>query len=164
MHPDDQLPRWARRFLSIICPSWLVEEIEGDLVQKYQFDIQQYGAGRARRKLVSNILRFFRPGILLRNKFSRKPNRPTMLRNYVVTAVRVSSRQRLYTLINVLGLSVGIAASLLIGIYIADEFSYDRHFGNADRIYRVAINETFKGDEILYSNSGAPLAEAMRDE
>jgi putative ABC transport system permease protein len=164
MYPDEQLPLWARRFLSIICPSWLVEEIEGDLVQKYRFDIQQYGARKARRKLISNILRFLRPGIILRNKFPRNSNRPTMLRNYIVTAVRVSSRHRLYTFINVLGLSVGLAASLLIGIYIADEFSYDRHIADADRIYRVGINETFKGDEILYSSSGAPLADAMRHE
>src|SRR5262249_1416412 len=41
---------------------------------------------------------------------------------------------------------------------------YDRNFADADRIYRVGINETFKGDEILYSNSGTPLADAMRRE
>lgn len=164
MRPDDILPPWARRFLSIICPSWLIEEIEGDLVQKYRFDIKQYGAFRARRKLISNILQFFRPGIVLRNKFSNNSNQSSMLKNYFVTAVRVSRRQRLYTFINILGLSVGLAASLLIGIYIADEFSYDRHIDDADRIYRVAINETFKGDEILYSDSGTPLADAMRRE
>jgi len=164
MRADDKLPRWARRFLSIICPQWLVEEIEGDLVQKYLFDITQYGAIKARRKLISNILTFFRPGIVLRNKFSNNINRSSMLRNYFITAVRVSRRQRLYTFINILGLSVGLAASLLISIYIADELSFDRHVADADRIYRVGINETFKGDEILYSDSGTPLADAMRKE
>ena len=164
MGPDEKLPRWAQKFLSVVCPSWMVEEVEGDLVQKYQFDIQQYGARRARRKLISNILRFFRPGVVFRNKFFHNSNRPSMIRNYILTAMRVSRRQRLYTMINVLGLSVGLAASLLIGIYIADEFSYDRNFADADRIYRVGINETFKGDEILYSSSGAPLAEGMRQE
>lgn len=164
MRPDEHLPRWASRFLRIICPSWLVEEIEGDLVQKYEFDIKYYGASKARRKLISNILQFFRPGIVFRNKLSRNPKPASMIRNYLITALRVSRRQRLYTLINVLGLSVGLAASLLIGIYIADEFSYDRHIAGADRIYRVGINETFKGDEILYSDSGAPLADAMQSE
>ncbi len=161
---EEQLPRWALRFLNLICPEHLVEEIEGDLVQKYQFDVRQYGKSRARRKLISNILRFFRPGILLRNKLPRNQHSFFMIRNYILTTLRVSNRQRLYTFINILGLSVGLAASLLIGVYIADELSYDHHIADADRIYRVGINETFKGDEILYSDTGAPLAEAMQRE
>src|SRR3954470_4570685 len=111
MKGDETLPRWARTFLSIICPTWLVEEIEGDLVQKYQFDIKQYGASKARRNLIFNILRFFRPGIIFRNKFSNH-GRSFMIQNYLLTAVRVSRRQGLYTLINILGLSVGLASSL----------------------------------------------------
>jgi len=87
-----------------------------------------------------------------------------MLKNYLITALRVSKRQKLYSIINVIGLSFGLAAALLIGIYISDELSYDRHIADAERIYRVGINETFKGDEILYSSTGSPLAEAMRKE
>jgi putative ABC transport system permease protein len=87
-----------------------------------------------------------------------------MLRNYFVTAFRILRRQKLYSFINILGLSVGLAASLLIFLYISDELRYDRHIKDAARIYRVGINETFKGDEILYSDSGAPLAEAIRTE
>jgi putative ABC transport system permease protein len=87
-----------------------------------------------------------------------------MLKNYFITALRVSKRQKLYSFINIIGLSIGLAAALLIGLYIADELSYDRHFTDADRIYRVGVNETFKGDEILYSNTSALLAEAMQKE
>ena len=165
MRPDEQtLPRWAQKFLKVVCPDYLLEEIEGDLVQKYQFDIQQYGAAQARRNLITNILGFFRPGVILRNKLSKPRGNSFMIRNYLITAIRVSRRQRLYSLINVLGLSIGLAASLLISLYIVDELSFDKHLADADRIYRVGINETFKGDEILYSDSGAPLADAMRRE
>jgi putative ABC transport system permease protein len=87
-----------------------------------------------------------------------------MLKNYLITALRVSKRQKLYSFINIIGLSVGLAAALLIGIYIADELSYDCHIADAERIYRVGINETFKGDEILYSNTSALLADAMQKE
>jgi putative ABC transport system permease protein len=161
---EHTLPRWAQRFLKTICPDYLLEEIEGDLLQKYQFDIAHYGEYKARRKLITNILRFLRPGILLRKKFSRRSNQSSMFRNYLLTTLRVSRRQRLYTFINILGLSVGLSASLLIGVYIADELSYDRHIVNADRIHRAGVNETFKGDEILYSSAGTPLADAMRRE
>ncbi|HMJ67922.1 MAG TPA: ABC transporter permease [Cyclobacteriaceae bacterium] len=163
-HEDDTLPGWARGFLKIVCPDHFLEEIEGDLVQKYEFDIQQYGFSRARRKLFWNIFRFLRPGIFMRSRFSFQSNPFIMLRNYIVTALRVSRRQGLYAFINVLGLSLGLSVTLLIGIYISDELSYDRHIPDAERIFRVGINETFKGDEILYSDTGAPLAETMRQE
>jgi putative ABC transport system permease protein len=87
-----------------------------------------------------------------------------MLKNYFLTALRVAERQKLYSFINVFGLSIGLASALLIGVYIADELSYDRHIPDAGRIYRVGVNETFKGDEILYSSSCSPLADAMRNE
>jgi putative ABC transport system permease protein len=161
---DDNLPKWSRRFLKAICPDYLREEIEGDLLQKYKFDIDQYGERRARKKLIWNILSFFHPGIFLRNKFSLQLNQTIMLKNYLITALRVSKRQKVYSFINVIGLSVGLSSALLIGIYIADEVSYDRHIADAERIYRVGINETFKGDEILYSDTPAPLADAMRRE
>lgn len=161
---EEILPGWARRFLRIVCPDYLLEEIEGDLVQKYEFDIGQYGLRKARRKLITNILRFLRPGILMRNKFSSQPTNMIMLRNYLVTALRVSRRQGLYAFINIFGLSLGLSVSLLIAIYVIEEFSYDKFIPDAERIYRVGVNETFKGDEILYAGSGVPLADAMRRE
>ena len=163
-HGDNNLPKWSRRFLKTICPDYLLEEIEGDLLQKYRFDTDLCGEGSARKKLIWNILRFFHPAILLRNKFSFRLNQTIMLKNYLITALRVSKQQKLYSFINVIGLSFGFASALLIGIYIADEVSYDRHVGDAERIYRVGINETFKGDEILYSSTSAPLADAMQKE
>lgn len=87
-----------------------------------------------------------------------------MIRNYLITALRVSRRQSLYAFINIFGLSLGLSVTLLIGIYIADEMSYDKFIPDAERIYRVGVNETFKGDEILYAGTGAPLANAMRSE
>lgn len=158
------LPGWAQRFLRLVCPDYLVEEIEGDLVQKYEFDIREYGSRRARRKLFWNIFRFLRPGIFSRKKFSSQPTQFSMIRNYLVTALRVSRKQSLYAFINIFGLSLGLSVTLLIGLYISDELSYDRYIPDAERIYRVGVNETFKGDEILYSSTGAPLADAMRRE
>lgn len=161
---DNNLPDWSRRFLKTVCPEYLLEEIEGDLLQKYQFDIHRYGKGKAHKKLIWNTLRFLHPAILVRKRSSFRLNHTIMLKNYFITALRVSQRQKLYSFINVVGLSMGLTAALLIGIYINDELSYDRHIPDAERIYRVGVNETFKGDEILYSSTSAPLADAMRNE
>src|SRR6185369_3147749 len=61
-----------------------------------------------------------------------------MIKNYFKIAWRISSRKPVYTLINVFGISIGIAVCLLIGLYIQNELNYDRYHRNSDRIYRIA--------------------------
>src|SRR5688572_21547711 len=60
-----------------------------------------------------------------------------MLRNYLTVAFRNISKDKFYSLINVFGLTLGIASCIFITIYINDEISYDRFNTKADRIYRV---------------------------
>ena len=68
-----------------------------------------------------------------------------MLLNYLKTALRLMLRQRLYTAINIVGLSVGFACSLLILTYIQHEFSYEAFNDRADRLYLV-----MKGNGVAY--------------
>ena len=75
-------PVLAITFLKWFCPYHLYEEIEGDLLQKFHRDLSpdhsqwsdDYRIKRARRRLVWNTIRFFRPGIILRNEFSIELN------------------------------------------------------------------------------------------
>ena len=60
-----------------------------------------------------------------------------MLKNIVLTALRNLARNKLYTLINLLGLATGIACFVLIGLYVQYQRSFDRSVPNADRVYRV---------------------------
>jgi putative ABC transport system permease protein len=60
-----------------------------------------------------------------------------MWKNYLKTALRNFERHRVYTAINVLGLTVGLAFFILIGLYVRGELGYDRFHENRDRIYRV---------------------------
>ena len=62
-----------------------------------------------------------------------------MIRNYLKIAFRRLQRTRLYTLINLFGLTVGITSCLLIGLFIINELSYDRFNVNADRIVRMTM-------------------------
>src|SRR5689334_16927854 len=110
----NRLIKWSFYFLRWICPAYLVEEIEGDLIQRYDRDASKLGTRKAKQKMLWSMIRFFRPGIVLRNKFSIELNALAMFQNYLSTALRIFSRQKVYSLINVLGLSVGLAASFLI--------------------------------------------------
>ncbi|QEC79833.1 ABC transporter permease [Mucilaginibacter ginsenosidivorax] len=86
-----------------------------------------------------------------------------MIKNYFKTAYRSLWKNKGFTAINVLGLSVGLAACLLIVLYVADELSYDRYNTNADRIYRITVNAKLNGREGSYASSEAPLAAAIKD-
>ncbi|WP_341835955.1 ABC transporter permease [Chitinophaga pollutisoli] len=61
-----------------------------------------------------------------------------MWMNYIKIAWRNLTRNKMFSVINILGLAAGIAASLLILQYVSNELSYDRFHGKADRIYRLS--------------------------
>lgn len=73
-------------------------------------------------------------------------------------------RQKGYSFINIVGLSIGIAASLIIIIYIGDELSYDKMHPDADRIYRIGFSGRLQGNEFNMAVSSAPIADAALKE
>lgn len=87
-----------------------------------------------------------------------------MIRNYLKVAARNLLKHKAYSAINILGLAVGIAASVLIGLYVLDELSYDRFHDKADRIYRVVADWSNEGDSAIHQ-LGTPslLAKTLRD-
>jgi len=71
-----------------------------------------------------------------------------MIKNYFEIAWRNLKRNKLYSFINIGGLSVGIAICMLIMLYVAHEMSFDRFHKNADRIFYLAMNSKFDNKEI----------------
>ena len=61
----------------------------------------------------------------------------TMFRNYVKVALRHIKRRKVYSFINILGLTIGMACFILIGLWVKDELSFDHFHQNKDRIYRI---------------------------
>jgi len=87
-----------------------------------------------------------------------------MIKNYLVTALRNLRRNKVFSLINVLGLSIGISAALVIYLIIQYDFSFEKFQKDGDRIYRVVTDMKFAGEP--FNNSGVPfpLPEATRSE
>jgi putative ABC transport system permease protein len=81
-----------------------------------------------------------------------------MLKNYFTIAFRNLSKHRFYTFINVAGLAVGIASCLVIALFILQELSFDKHFANAQRIYRLDSEMNFNGN--YFNLAAAPPAAA----
>jgi putative ABC transport system permease protein len=78
-----------------------------------------------------------------------------MFRNYLSAAWRSANRDRLHTIINVLGLAIGLAAAILIALYLRHELSYDNFLVDGDRVYRVSTQITTPGRALAW-NSSAP--------
>src|SRR5574341_1340357 len=71
-----------------------------------------------------------------------------MLKNYLAIALRNLARHRAYSIINIVGLAVGLATSIFIFLWVIDEMSFDTFHKNVDNIYMVMINNTYPDGRI----------------
>ena len=88
-----------------------------------------------------------------------------MIKNYLKTAFRIILRHKGFSLINILGLSVGMACVFLITLWIRYELSFDRFHDHADDIYRIyaGYNSEERGYQ-TWTGTPAPLAESILNE
>ena len=79
-----------------------------------------------------------------------------MIKNYFTIAVRNFRKNKIFALINISGLAIGISAALVIYLIVQFEFGFEKFRKDGDRIYRVVSEMTFPGD-VKYKNSGVPM-------
>ncbi|MBX2962327.1 MAG: ABC transporter permease [Cyclobacteriaceae bacterium] len=84
-----------------------------------------------------------------------------MLLNYLKIALRNLQRNITYSFINIFGLSIGIACSILIMLWIADEYQFDRFHEKRENLYKVMMNQTFSGQRGSQTALPYPLKEAL---
>src|SRR6201995_695666 len=87
-----------------------------------------------------------------------------MILNYLKTAYRSLLKNKGFTALNILGLSLGLISCLLIIFYVADELSYDLYNTKAGRIYRVNEDLKLGENNVLYAVAMPPLAKTLKAE
>jgi putative ABC transport system permease protein len=92
------------------------------------------------------------------------PTHKAMFKNYLKVAWRLLVRQKMYSAIKIGGFALGIAACLLIALFIRDELSYDQHYPEKDRIFRVVIEYNDRGETEKGVWFQAPFAGALKAE
>ncbi len=85
-----------------------------------------------------------------------------MLRSHFITATRNLTKHRFYSIINVLGLAIGMTCCLLIFLYVQHELSYDSFHAKADRIYRVVTDIKTPTETLNISSTSAPMAAYLK--
>ncbi|MDF7815952.1 ABC transporter permease [Runella sp. MFBS21] len=140
-------PRWVRALLRWWADPNTSEEVEGDLLELYNYWVATFGQRSANWKYTLNALKLLRP--FAKDKRAHYPRTylysPTMIRNYFKIAFRNLLKHKGYSFINVAGLAMGMAVAMLIGLWVWDEVSYNKQFGNYDRIVQVMQHQTFDG-------------------
>ena len=137
-------PQWIYRLLLWFHPDETLEEVTGDLEELYADRYQHSGKFRANLLYLVNVLSVLPPFVRRRTK-RKSYNQPpilhsAMLRNYFKIAFRTIAHNKVYSGINILGLSIGLASAMLIMLYTKDEVSYDQFHSNNPNIYRVTSN------------------------
>ena len=87
-----------------------------------------------------------------------------MFKNYLKIAWRNLIKNKLYSIINIAGLSVGVACSMFIFLYVSNELSYDNFHENGDNIYRATREGKLGDNEFNFPFTPAPLASVLKEE
>ena len=131
-------PRIALHFFRWYCDRRLADHIEGDLIEVYMTRSQKDGQTTADWRFMIDVLLLFRPGIIGRLTIPCfELISKNMIRNYTMVAFRNLVRHKRFAAINILGLALGIAACVLIMLFVTHEMSYDSFHKNEARIFKM---------------------------
>jgi len=160
------IKKFADKFFAWYCNPAYYEDIKGDLEEIYNNMLTEKSQRSSDWQFAKEVLLLFRPTIIRPFHFFNLQYTIAMFLNYVKIGFRNLMKYRMNTLIHILGLAIGLAAFLLINQYIWFEKSYDQHFPNADRIYRVSTDFVVEGeseviDAMCYAKSPITLEEKL---
>lgn len=156
-------PRWADRLLEWFCAPHLLEEVQGDLHERFLKNVRLFGLQTARREYIKGVIGFIKP-FALKRKTEATPSLyiQIMISNYFKIALRNILRYKGYSFINIFGLATGMAVAMLIGLWIYDELSYNRYYKNYDSIAQVMENQHLGNEVSTFSSLPMPLAAELR--
>ena len=157
-----QPPRLLQRLLLRLLRDDLAEEVMGDLEEKFITMAAKHSLWRARLNYAYQVLHYIRP-FALRKTRSSSLNHFAMLLSHFKIGWRNLSRQKTFSAIKVGGFAIGIAACLLIALYVRQELTYDRHYACGDRLYRVVRIAEMRGETSKGIHMPAPFADALRE-
>ncbi|MBA4850637.1 ABC transporter permease [Emticicia sp. BO119] len=159
-----QPPHWADQLLEWFCAPHLIEEVQGDLQERFQKNLKFFGEKTARWEYIKGVLGFIKPFALKRNVKSSQSSLylNIMISNYFKIAFRNLLRYKGYSFINIFGLATGMAVVMLIGLWIYDELSYNRYHKNYDSIAQVMENQHLGNEISTFSTLPMPLASELR--
>ncbi len=134
-------------------------------MELYEERVKEKGKRLADFRFMKDVLLLFRPSIIKPADGTHRINNYGMLKNYFITSIRFIKREKLFSLMNIVGLSLGIGCALVIYKILEHETSFDKHHQNYKRIFRVIneFEETEQG-KVYFAGQPHALAEGLRND
>lgn len=148
-------PRWSQQLLRFFLRKEYSEEIEGDIDEVFEDYLESFSVNKARRLYAKEVFKALRPALIKGLSKTQKFNHLGMLKHNLTLAIRGFKRYKTSFLINLTGLSTGIAASLIIFLWVSDEYKVDGFHQNVERLYQVLQNED--GPDGIETDFGSPF-------
>ena len=163
--PRPAPPRWAVRLLEWFCAPHLLEELRGDLEELYAERVETLGVRQANHRYARDVLSLLRPFAMKRKPhFYTTPNATLMLNHYFTVAIRNLVRNKTFSAINMLGLSLGMAAGLLLFLWVGSELRVNRYHVNGPQLYHVMARTFHAGNVGSIMETQVPLPDVLRKE
>lgn len=150
-------PKYPLRFFRWFCNPDYVEDIEGDLLERFEKKPSNW-------RFTLEVFKLLRPGIIKSPSQGLKLNNYGMFKTMIKIAWRNAIRQKQFTILNLLGLTIGMSTCLMIGLYIHDETTFDSFHQKKDRIYRVNQPYIWGDWDQIMANTGPNVAVALRED
>ncbi len=145
--------------LDALCPANR-PDLKGDFLELYDYRVDELGRFRANMKFLADCLSVIPLKFIIKEKFQSKTSIPMFATNLKI-ARRNLAKNKVYAVINLFGLTVGLAACILITLFVKDELSFDKHFRDGERIFRIAGNYYQGGDDKVKSASSSYLLQKI---
>ena len=167
----NQPPRLASRLFEWYCENAVIEDLHGDMEELFYLNLEKMSERKAKLKYWQQVLSLlFSDAIKKRKKksvyhpYSNTSINLAMIRNYLKVAFRNIYRYRYFSIVNVVGLAIGMSISLLlIGMYSYIS-SYDDFHTNKENIYRIISTRTEGLEENDYASAPTALADKLKEE
>jgi putative ABC transport system permease protein len=156
-------PKRALKFLRWFCREDYLEEIEGDLLEIFQSQAAE-NPKRAKRRFTWNVVKYFRPEFIKSFASRYQTNTKAMFRHNFIISFRNFQRHKMSFIINLIGLSTGLACALLIYIWATDELGTDKFHVHGDRLYQLTESQQLTGNIRTTNSTPWLLAESLKQE
>ena len=159
-------PRWATRLLSWYCKPELFEDLQGDLMEYFHRNVSTKGTLRAKSIYVVDVFKFFRLYTIRKPEILHLLINWIMLGSYIKTSGRNIARNKLFSIINIVGLAISMSVGLVLISVISDSFSYDRFNVHHANIYRILTRYEYLGnkDNNYMATTSLKVARMVKEE
>lgn len=152
-------PKLILQFFRWFCHPELRQPIEGDLMELYDERLNEVGKRKADLYFTKDVFLLFRPNIIKPAEGTHSINHYGMFKNYFKVGLRNILKYKLFSFINIFGLSVAMSICMFIILLLVDQKNYDQFNTKKDHIYRI-LGTPYQGSN-AYATTAFPLINAL---